>query len=133
LSALVETGSGVGASSLLVALIGTGEAGLGSEFAAKAFSAMDSGSGIDAVVARLLAATETGSALEAALLSGAVPKAVLAGDDGSYIRFAVDNGASGIVIAGVGAGLVMVNQKHCMETRVEAVLLWKQVLYWQAT
>ena len=80
---LGETGSGVGVSSLLVALIGTGEAGLGSEFASKLFSAVDSGSGIDAVVARLLAATETGSALEAALLSGALPQAVLAGDEGS--------------------------------------------------
>jgi len=63
-----ETGSGIGVSSLLATLIGTEDSGLGSEFAAKILSALDSGSGTEAHIARLLAATETGSALEAALL-----------------------------------------------------------------
>lgn len=65
---VAETGSGIGVSSLLAALIGTEDSGLGSEFAAKILSALDSGSGTEAHIARLLAATETGSALEAAFL-----------------------------------------------------------------
>jgi len=95
-----ETGSGTGASSLLAALTGTEETGLGSEFAAKIFSAFDSGSGIDAVIARLLAATETGSSVEVALLIAALIssdggagsdlstllKAILAGDAGSGVE-----------------------------------------------
>lgn len=76
--ARAETGSGIGASSLLAALIGTEEAGLGSEFATKVFSAFDSGSGIDAVIARLLAGAETGSTLEVALLI----TALISGDGG---------------------------------------------------
>jgi len=95
-----ETGSGTGASSLLAALTGTEETGLGSEFAAKIFSTFDSGSGIDAVIARLLAATETGSSVEVALLittlissDGGVGsdlstllKAILAADAGSGVE-----------------------------------------------
>ncbi len=46
-----ETGSGVSAASLLAVLIGTGETGLGSELAAKIFSALDAGSGFDALKA----------------------------------------------------------------------------------
>lgn len=42
-----------------------------------------------------------------------------AGDDGSYIRFAVDSGASGIVIAGVGAGNVNANVYHAIEYSLE--------------
>ncbi len=56
-------------------------------------------------------------------LPDSLPKVPLfytfAGDDGSYIRFAVDNGASGIVVAGVGAGNVNASVFHAIEYSLE--------------
>ncbi len=92
-----EAGSGAGASSLVAAIIGTGETGLGLEFASKVFSAFDSGSGVEVVIARLLAASEIGSSVEVALLItvlssgdgglgsdlGTLLKAILAVDESS--------------------------------------------------
>ena len=98
--AAAEAGSGTGVSSLLAALIGTGESGLGSEFATKIFSVFDAGSGVDAVIARLLAAVEAGAGAEAALFIAALSsgdvgtgadlatllKNFLAGDEGRGIE-----------------------------------------------
>ncbi|MEA3266833.1 MAG: asparaginase, partial [Candidatus Fermentibacteria bacterium] len=57
-------------------------------------------------------------------LPDSLPKVPLfftfSGDDGSYIRFAVDNGASGIVIAGVGAGNVNADVYHAIEYSLES-------------
>ena len=64
---VAEVGSGAEAWALLAALVATAETGTGAEFASKAFSSTDSGSGVESLVARLLATSETGIGTETLL------------------------------------------------------------------
>jgi len=64
---VAEVGSGAEAWTLLAALVATGETGEGAEFASKAFSSADSGSGVEALLTRLLATSETGTGTETLL------------------------------------------------------------------
>jgi len=64
---VAEVGSGAEAWALLAALVATAETGTGAEFASKAFSAADSGSGVEALLTRLLATSETGTGTETLL------------------------------------------------------------------
>ena len=64
---VAEVGSGAEAWALLAALVATAETGTGAEFASKAFSSADSGSGVEALLTRLLATSETGTGTETLL------------------------------------------------------------------
>lgn len=64
---VAEVGSGAEAWALLAALVATAETGTGAEVASKAFSSADSGSGVEALLARLLATSETGTGTETLL------------------------------------------------------------------
>jgi hypothetical protein len=61
---VAEAGSGAEAWSLLATLVATGETGTGAEYASKAFSSADSGSGVESLSSRLLAASEIGTGTE---------------------------------------------------------------------
>lgn len=43
-----------------------------------------------------------------------------AGDDGRYIRYAVDRGAAGLIVAGVGAGNVSAEVYHAIQYAIDA-------------
>jgi len=62
-----EVGAGTEVYTLLVALVATAETGSGAEFASKAFGSADSASGVESLVARLLATSETGIGTETLL------------------------------------------------------------------
>jgi hypothetical protein len=62
-----EAGAGTEVYTLLVALVATAETGSGAEFASKSFSSADSASGVESLVARLLATSETGIGAETLL------------------------------------------------------------------
>jgi hypothetical protein len=62
-----EVGAGTEVYTLLVALVATAETGSGAEFASKSFSSADSASGVESLVARLLATSETGTGTETLL------------------------------------------------------------------
>lgn len=62
-----EVGAGTEVYTLLVALVAMAETGSGAEFASKAFSSADSASGVESLVARLLATSETGIGAETLL------------------------------------------------------------------
>lgn len=64
---VAEVGSGAEVWALLAALVATAETGTGAEFASKAFSAADSGSGVESLLTRLLATSETGTGTETLL------------------------------------------------------------------
>jgi len=64
---VAEVGSGAEAWALLAALVATAETGTGAGVASKAFSAADSGSGVEALLTRLLATSETGTGTETLL------------------------------------------------------------------
>jgi len=64
---VAEVGSGAEAWALLAALVATAETGTGAGVASKAFSSTDSGSGVEALLARLLATSETGIGTETLL------------------------------------------------------------------
>jgi len=64
---VAEVGSGAEAWTLLAALVATAETGTGAGVASKAFSSTDSGSGVEALLSRLLATSETGTETETLL------------------------------------------------------------------
>ena len=64
---VAEVGSGAEVWALLAVLVATAETGTGTEFASKAFSSADSGSGVESLLTRLLATSEIGTGTEALL------------------------------------------------------------------
>ena len=64
---VAEVGSGAEVWALLAVLVATAETGTGTEFASKAFSSADSGSGVESLLTRLLATSETGTGTETLL------------------------------------------------------------------